>query len=152
MDFNYNISIIYVASNYIWLILTVVFILVFVYNSTVPSSPPRNVKVTSVKPASLMVSWQPPFEIHHNGPLTGYVIQYTRGDIMNDIFTRGTTLTISRLVALVDYSVRVAARNANGTGPFSNPVVQRSGENGKLGVLLLYGVYVRTCIVHDISH
>jgi len=115
---------------------------VFVYNSTVPSSSPQNVTVTSVNPASLMVSWQPPFEIHHNGPLTGYVIQYTRGDVMNDTFTRGTTLTISRLVAFVDYSVRVTARNANGTGPFSNPMVQVSGESGKLGMLPLYGVYM----------
>ena len=44
----------------------------------------------------------------------------------------GTTHTISGPVAFVDYSVTVAAVNVNGTGPFSNAVVQRSGEGGEL--------------------
>ena len=106
------------------------------YNSTVPTSPPQNVMVTSVNPASLNVSWQPPLEINHNGMITGYTIQYTRTD-MNNIMSvnvsSGTTHTISGLVAYVDYSVIVAARTVNGTGPFSNPsVVGRSGEDGEL--------------------
>ena len=103
------------------------------YNSTVPSSSPQNVMVTSVNPASLMVSWQLPSSINYNGPITGHVIQYTGGgtsDTMN--VNSGTTHTISGLVAFVDYSVTVAARTVNGTGPFSNPVVQRSGEDGEL--------------------
>ena len=89
--------------------------------------------VTSVNPASLMVSWQLPLEIDRNGVITGHVIQYTRNgtsDIMN--INNGTTHTIPGLVAFVDYSVTVAARTVNGTGPFSNPVVQRSGEDGDL--------------------
>ena len=105
------------------------------YNSTVPSSPPQNVMVTSVNPASLMVSWQPPPPIDHNGPIT-YMIQYTRvgsSDMMSMNATNRTTHTISGLVAFVDYSVTVAARTVNGTGPFSNPpVVNRSGEDGEL--------------------
>ena len=104
------------------------------YNSTVPSSPPQNVMVTSVNPASLMVSWQLPSTINYNGPITGHVIRYTGGgssDMMNVNST--TTHTISELVAFVDYSVTVAARTVNGTGTFSNPpVVQRSGEDGEL--------------------
>ena len=104
------------------------------YNSTVPSSSPQNVMVTSVNPASLMVSWQPPPPVHHNGPIT-YMINYTRvgsSDMMSVNVNSGTTHTISRLVAYVDYSVIVAARTGNGTGPFSSTVVQRSGENGQL--------------------
>ena len=104
------------------------------YNSTVPSSSPLNVMITSVDPASLEVSWQPPLEINHNGPITGYVIQYTRvgsSDMKSENVNSGTTHTISGLVAYVDYSVIVAAVNVNGTGPFSNPVVGRSGEDGE---------------------
>ena len=41
-----------------------------------------------------------------------------------------TTLTISGLFAYVEYSVTVAAVNANGTGPFSKPVIAMSGEDG----------------------
>ena len=106
------------------------------YNSTVPSSPPQNVMVTSVNPASLMVSWQPPPMIDHNGPITDHVINYTRvgsSDMMSVNVNSGTIHTISGLVAYVNYSVIVAARTVNGTGPFSNPpVINRSGEDGEL--------------------
>ena len=35
----------------------------------------------------------------------------------------------------VNYSVVVATVNINGTGPFSNPVVGRSGEDGELSII-----------------
>ena len=91
--------------------------------------------VTSVNPAALRVSWQPPPPIHYNGPIT-YMINCTRvgsSDMMSVKVNSGITHTISGLVAYVDYSVTVAARTVNGTGPFSNPpVVERSGEDGEL--------------------
>ena len=91
--------------------------------------------VTTINPASLMVSWQPPPVIDHNGPLTGHVIRYSRvgsSVVMNDDVTSGTTHTISGVVAYSNYSVKVTAVNDQGTGPFSNPVVQVSGEDGRL--------------------
>ena len=106
-------------------------------NSTVPSSPPQNIMVTSVYPASLVLLWQPPPMIDHNGAITGHMIQYTRigsSDMMSVTVNSGTTYTISGLVAHVDYSVIVAAVNVNGTGPFSNPVVGRSGEDSELNM------------------
>ena len=105
------------------------------YNSTVPSSPPQNVMVTSVNPASLRLSWQLPSTLNYNGLIIGHVIRYTGGgtsDIM--IVNSGTTHTISGLVSFVDYSVTVAVVNVNGTGPPSNPVVQRSGEDSELNI------------------
>ena len=106
------------------------------YNSTVPSSPPRDVMVESHNPASLMVSWRPPGRRGRNGPITGYVIQYTRvgsSDMMSVNVTSGATHIISGLVAYVNYSVIVAAMTVNGTGPFNDPpVVGRSGEDGEL--------------------
>ena len=80
-----------------------------------------------------MVSWELPSTVNYNGPITGHVIRYTGGgtsDMMN--VNSGTTHTISELIAFVEYSVTVAAVNVNGTGPFSNPLVQRSGEDGEL--------------------
>ena len=94
--------------------------------------------VTSVNPASLMVSWQQPLEIGRNGPITGYVIRYNRvgsDDIMHVDVVNRNTYTISGLVAYVNYSVIVAAENVNGTGPFNSPVVGRSGEQGELNKL-----------------
>ena len=105
-------------------------------NSTVPSSPPLNIMVTSINPASLMMSWQPPLEIDRNGPIASYMIQYTRvgsGDMMSEnvrVTGDTTVFTISGLVAYVNYSVSVTAMNVNGTGPLSDPVVGRSGEDG----------------------
>ena len=96
--------------------------------------------VESHNPASLNVSWRVPVQRDCNGPITGYVIQYTRvgsSDMMSVNVTgetNGTTvMTISGLVAYVNYSVIVAAMTVNGTGPFSDPpVVGRSGEDGEL--------------------
>ena len=109
------------------------------YNSTVPSSPPRDVIVESHNPASLMVSWRPPVSRERNGPITGYMINYTR-DGSSDMISMSITsetfvtrdITLSGLVAYVNYSVIVAAMTVNGTGPFSDPpVVGRSGEDGE---------------------
>ena len=109
------------------------------YNSTVPSSPPRDVMVESHNPASLNVSWQPPLEIDHNGPITGYVINYTRiesRDMMSVNVNYSSRNILLELVAYTDFSVIVAAITVNGTGPFSDPpVVGRSGEDCELKLL-----------------
>ena len=82
-----------------------------------------------------MVSWQPPIEINHNGVITGYMIKYARvgsDDIMIMNVPNQTTCKISKLFPFTEYSVTVAAVNANNTGPFSKPVVGTSGEDGEL--------------------
>ena len=103
------------------------------YNSTVPSSPPHSIMITSIDPASLKVSWQPP---SHTVPITSYVIQYIKDgsqDIIKDIKNiSGTTHIISELCACVKYSVKVATMNGDKTGPFSEPVLEYSGEDSKL--------------------
>ena len=82
------------------------------------------------------MSWKQPPNIDHNGPLNGYVVEYTRigsSDMISEDVNSQLSHTISGLVAYVNYSVVVAAVNLNGTGPFSNPpVVGRSGEDGEL--------------------
>ena len=124
-------------------------VLYVLHTYTAPSSPPRKVHVTSHNPASLMVTFEQPPLIDHNGEITGYTIQYTRvgsSDTMSVNVTSGTTHTISGLVAYVNYSVIVAAVNVNGTGPFSDPpVIGRSGEDGELLKLITYSA---VCLVH----
>ena len=102
--------------------------------------------VTSVNSISLMVSWQPPPPIDHNGPIIGYVIQYTRvgsSDMMsvNVNSDTATQYTISELTALVNYSITLAAVNINGTGPFSNPVIGRSQSKGDSELIQAVVIY-----------
>ena len=88
--------------------------------------------VMVVHPGALNISWQPPVEIDQNGPIT-YVVEYTSiesNNTLNDTVTNGTTLAISALDVFSDYSIRVAAVTFNGTGPFSNPVMEISGHEG----------------------
>jgi len=88
--------------------------------------------------ASLMMSWQPPPEIDRNGIITGYIIEYTRlgGSSGTVTVFSGTTRLIPDLVPFVQYSVRVAAMSNNGSGPFSDTVVQTSGQDSKLNYKL----------------
>ena len=72
----------------------------------------------------------------HNVPITDYVIQYNKDgsrDMIKDIkYISGTTHTILGLVPCTKYSVKVAAINGDRTGPFSEAVVETSGEDGNL--------------------
>ena len=104
-----------------------------IITTAVPSSPPQNVTVTSVDPASLMVTWEPPPLIDQNGPIVSYAISIMsieHRDIRN-VTIVGTELTISDLIPFVNYSVQVAASNTNGTGVFSTIMSQVSGEDSK---------------------
>ena len=108
---------------------------------TAPSSPPQNIEVKSHNPASLIVSWQSPSDKISNRPITGYVMQYTRIDSDDEMLLNipiNTTLTISGLFGYTEYSVTLAAVNANGTGPFSKPVIATSGEDSELNYITLH--------------
>ena len=86
--------------------------------------------VISFNPSSLMVSWQPP---PYYEEIVDYVIEYTRVGGSSDTVTvtNRTTHIISGLVPVVPYSVRVAAMNENGIGPYSDAMIRTSGEDGK---------------------
>ena len=81
----------------------------------------------------------------HNIPITGYVIQYIKDgsqDMIKDIKNiSGTTHTISKLIPCTKYSVKVAAINGDRTGPFNEAVVETSGEDGNLHIVLYVHTY-----------
>ena len=110
-----------------------------IFDYTAPSSAPQDIEVSSDDPGSLIVSWQPPLERNCNGSITGYVIQYGMvgsDDNMIVNVPNETTLAIPGLFAHVEYFITMAAVNANGTGPFSKPVVATSGEDGGLNYIV----------------
>lgn len=106
--------------------------------------------MTSVNPASLRVSWQPPPEIDQNGPLTSYLILYSipgSSNVTNITVTNRNEFTLSGLIAFSNYSVQVAARTVNGTGPISSSIIQTSGEDGKYVFMYIYPLFVASCYV-----
>ena len=107
-------------------------ILVSTY-STAPSCRPQDIKVTSTDPAALTVSWQPPLEINCNGSITGYVIQYSRVESVDEMIVNFSNeaipTIISELFSYVEYPITVAAANAYGIGHFSKPVVAISEDS-----------------------
>ena len=121
--------------------------------STVPSSPPHGIVITSTNPASLKVSWQPPMETLCAVPVTGYVIKYFKDEPQDNIqdikivnVTSTTTYTILELIPCAKYSVQVAAMNGNRIGPFSEPVVEIL-EDSELNLYYLVHAYIHNCMI-----
>ena len=87
------------------------------------------------------MSWQSPLQINCNGPITGYLIQYARVGLDDNMIINvpnDTNLSLSGLYACAKYSVTMAAVNANGAGPFSKPVIESSGEDSELNLIHKY--------------
>ena len=97
-----------------------------------PSAAPNSVSVSEVTSSSITVQWWAVPCIHRNGDITGYRIRaMTSGgndriEIVGDV----RESTISGLTLSTEYTVSVAAVNSQGTGPYSDGIVQST--NGKL--------------------
>ena len=129
------------------------------YNPTVPSSPPQNIRVIIELPGSLHVSWQPPPEIDQNGPLVGYVIRLAinaTGDMVgsggeiNETITGRLTYILNGLSLLINYSVQVAAITVNGTGPFSAAVLADESKHTKQHPKGLFVTTHVNTFLHDV--
>ena len=74
---------------------------------------------------TITVQWRPVDCIHHNGNITGYLLQYEAqesGDIQTHT-TTGVQSTILNLMSSTNYSIKVAAVNSVGTGEFSPAII-----------------------------
>lgn len=95
----------------------------------VPSAAPQVVEVTALSSTSAYLSWiSPPLE-HHNGEITGYVINVT-GSETQQFTSESTNVTIFTLEPFTVFSFTIAARTSAGTGPFSSPVTLQTLEDG----------------------
>ena len=97
----------------------------------VPSAPPTYVRVSEVTSSSITVQWGPVDCIHRNGDITSYSVQY--GEVepesgLQEVANRRATIT--GLTPSTEYAVSAAAINNNGTGVYSDEVVQKTaGEH-----------------------
>ncbi|KAM4602802.1 neogenin 1a isoform 1-T1 [Polymixia lowei] len=89
--------------------------------SDVPSAPPQNLTLEVQNSKSIMVRWQPPPPGAQNGEITSYKIRYRKGTRKSEAAetTGGTQLyqLIDGLERGTEYTFRVSAITANGTGP-----------------------------------
>ncbi|XP_021962804.1 neogenin isoform X2 [Folsomia candida] len=90
--------------------------------SDVPADTPHNVTVESASSTSIVVRWEPPPVEFRNGIITGYKIKYKQKKKRAEtVTTDGNTLfmVMNELEKGMEYQIKLAALNLNGTGPFT---------------------------------
>ena len=101
-------------------------------SSTAPSGSPTGIIEVAVTPNTITVQWGEVSCLHHNGEITGYIVEaITSGEVVgivniNDGDARRVTVT--GLNSSTQYTVQVAAVNNAGTGPSTGIAVQTEGE------------------------
>ena len=85
----------------------------------------------SVSSSSVTLKWNNLLCLDQNGPLLGYVIEYTPdgGMASTTLLTGNNELT--GLAACTNYTLRIAAQNDAGTGEFSSPLSVITNETGE---------------------
>ena len=124
------------------------------YCVTAPTETPLNVNVTVETSRNITFSWDQPSLEEQNGILTIYhviimetqILYLDNGTVitpMGENFNRTYNVSEGR-IQLVDmlhpsynYTVRIAAATAAGIGPFSDPIIVMTLEDGEYYVLLL---------------
>ena len=72
---------------------------------------------------SLQILWNEVNCLNTNGPIQHYIIKTAGSDGEKSNTSSTRQFTISDLTPNQEYSVRVAAVNSAGTGPFSEPII-----------------------------
>ena len=88
-----------------------------------PSAAPLSVRVTVLSADSVRIQWRNVNCLDANGVIQLYVVNSTAPDVAFMNLTADTMLTVTGLRAGLQYSFQVAAINAIGAGPFSEPIV-----------------------------
>ena len=83
------------------------------------------------------MSWSEVAAIDQNGEIVEYEVEYTQTMFPSIPTTRNitvntTTATLTGLQEYVEYSIRVRASTVIGPGPYSQPVNQRTLEDGMI--------------------
>ena len=115
---------------------------------TGPSVSPASIEIPAWSAKSITISWNKPNEEDLNGELIGYIVRVnstsaanasrsrSRRDTMSmsllyNVSRNHTSFTVKELKPASKYSLEVAAKTSVGLGPYSKPVFQTTGEDGK---------------------
>ena len=97
----------------------------FTTKEDVPESSPSEVELKLLNSTAAVAYWRRPSQPNLNGELTGFKIEIFSNNSLVTNFTlepSATSLLLSNLTKSVIYTVRLAAFNRAGMGPFSEPV------------------------------
>ena len=107
---------------------------VFLYLSLEPTSPPENIIFSAVKATVMTVSWDEVPCSGQNGPIMGYLLYYTNiifSDTINITGGENRSYTLTELIPQTNYIVRVSAYNDVGTGPTSDNRIQHTKQTSQ---------------------
>ena len=105
------------------------------FQSPVPATPPQNVQATAISSTEIMVTWDEIPGLDQNGIITDYEVQIEPLDFPADIFvdllnTTTLSIVVTGLEEYVFYNISVRAYTSVGPGPYSDPVTERTLEDG----------------------
>ena len=92
---------------------------------------------------SLQILWNEVNCLDRNGPIEQYTVVLTRAEESISVTSSARQITIDDLIPNQEYSVRVAAANSAGTGPFSEAIIV---------VLVREGEYSMKIIIPRVSY
>ena len=83
------------------------------------------------------MNWEEVPAIDQNGVITQYEVEYTQSTFASVPMTQTVTVapTMAALIGLeefVEYSIRVRAYTSVGPGPYSDAVMERTDEDGRV--------------------
>ena len=118
-----------------------IYTLIFTFNTfshmyyVGPHSPPEHVQSIVTSSKSVIISWEPPAFVDQNGPIVYYILvireqQFNLSDIVLNVTGR-TNYTLSSLEEYNTYSYQVAAASRVGVGPYSDPILFTTLQDGK---------------------
>ena len=102
---------------------------------TEPATPPQNVQATALSSTQIMVTWEEVPAIDQNGIIVIYEVrfdplQFTGVLITEYMNTTDMSVVLTGLQEYVEYNISVRAYTSVGPGPYSDPVTERTLEDG----------------------
>ena len=116
-----------------------------------PDAPAHQVKVVpdNVMSTSFLLTWCPPPAETSNGPITAYILEY--GERHSSAPPCSISLsgvveehTVTGLKPHTEYYVKVAAVNAAGRGPFSEPVLVQTAPDSECCLVHATSIIIKT--------
>ena len=103
---------------------------IFLYSSA-PSTPPTNIRISSVTSTQFLLSWSSPPLVNQNGVIRNYTINITEVNTgrLIQITSQTTSELLESLHPYYNYSCVIAAVTVD-TGPFSESVTITTLEDG----------------------